>query len=251
MASAHTTPELLAPAGDREALRAAVANGADAVYFGLTGFNARARAANFTPAELPELMRFLHGRNVRGFVALERPLMELIADIVPAARGALILGSPGREADWPAAVAWDRTQHAAASLQVSRSIMSRVMGEGVGILTETERDAVHHSGVARSIVAAPLIAFDAVYGAGGDGTLIMIGDPKQAIYAFRGADIFTYLAARRSCGTPASSYYAKADPVTAGGTGTRYFATDTRGTLFYTTAATVANPIPSATSVVQ
>ena len=54
-----------------------------------------------------------------------------------------------------------------------------------------------------------------------------------------------------SAGTPASSYFAKADPVTAGGTGTRYFATDTRGTLFFSTAATVANPIPAATAVVQ
>ncbi|WP_109476389.1 exodeoxyribonuclease V subunit beta [Paraburkholderia sp. C35] len=36
---------------------------------------------------------------------------------------------------------------------------------------------------------------------GTDNALILIGDPKQAIYAFRGADIFTYLAARRSCGT--------------------------------------------------
>src|SRR5690349_7859745 len=63
-------PELLAPAGDWEAMRAAVANGADAVYFGLSAFNARARAANFTLAELPDVMRFLHARNVRGFVAL-------------------------------------------------------------------------------------------------------------------------------------------------------------------------------------
>ena len=54
-----------------------------------------------------------------------------------------------------------------------------------------------------------------------------------------------------SAGTPASSYFAKADPVTAGGTGTRYFATDTRGTLFYDTAGAVANPIPAATQVVQ
>jgi exodeoxyribonuclease V beta subunit len=43
--------------------------------------------------------------------------------------------------------------------------------------------------------------FDTVYGASADAALIMIGDPKQAIYAFRGADIYTYLAARRSCGT--------------------------------------------------
>jgi putative protease len=63
-------PELLAPAGDWEALRAAVANGADAVYFGLSQFNARARAANFTLDELPEVVRFLHARNVRGFVTL-------------------------------------------------------------------------------------------------------------------------------------------------------------------------------------
>jgi len=54
-----------------------------------------------------------------------------------------------------------------------------------------------------------------------------------------------------SAGQPASSYFANAEPVTPGGTGTRYFATDTRGTLFFTTAAAVANPVPAATSVVQ
>ncbi len=63
-------PELLSPAGDWDALRAAVANGADAVYFGLSAFNARARAANFTLEELPEVMGYLHAHNVRGFVAL-------------------------------------------------------------------------------------------------------------------------------------------------------------------------------------
>jgi putative protease len=62
--------ELLSPAGDWDALRAACANGADAVYFGLTDFNARARAANFSPDELPDVMTFLHARTVRGFVAL-------------------------------------------------------------------------------------------------------------------------------------------------------------------------------------
>lgn len=63
-------PELLAPAGDWEALRAAAANGADAVYFGLSRFNARARAANFEPTELPAIMQFLHRHRVRGFVTL-------------------------------------------------------------------------------------------------------------------------------------------------------------------------------------
>jgi putative protease len=59
---------LLAPAGDWECVRAAVENGADAVYFGLERFNARMRAQNLTQADLPELMAFLHRRGVRGYV---------------------------------------------------------------------------------------------------------------------------------------------------------------------------------------
>ncbi|MDB6113298.1 MAG: yhbU [Lacunisphaera sp.] len=61
-------PELLAPAGDWECARAAVENGADAIYFGLERFNARMRAKNFTIADLPQLMEFLHRRGVRGYV---------------------------------------------------------------------------------------------------------------------------------------------------------------------------------------
>src|ERR1700678_509615 len=61
-------PELLAPAGDWECARAAVENGADAIYFGLEKFNARMRAHNFTEADLPKLMKFLHRRGVRGYV---------------------------------------------------------------------------------------------------------------------------------------------------------------------------------------
>lgn len=63
-------PEILAPAGDAEALRAAVRAGADAVYFGLSGFSARARATNFESAALGETMRYLHDHGVRGYVAL-------------------------------------------------------------------------------------------------------------------------------------------------------------------------------------
>ena len=61
-------PELLAPAGDWDCARAAVENGADAIYFGLERFNARMRAKNFTQADLPALMAFLHRRGVRGYV---------------------------------------------------------------------------------------------------------------------------------------------------------------------------------------
>ena len=64
-------PELLSPAGDFDCARAAVENGADAVYFGLrVGLNARTKATNFSLEELPEIMAYLHLRGVRGFVAL-------------------------------------------------------------------------------------------------------------------------------------------------------------------------------------
>ncbi len=63
-------PELLAPAGHWDCAKAAVENGADAIYFGLERFNARMRAQNFTEADLPELMAFLHQRGVKGYVTL-------------------------------------------------------------------------------------------------------------------------------------------------------------------------------------
>ena len=63
-------PELLAPAGNWECAKAAIENGADAIYFGLEKFNARMRAENFTVADLPELMEFLHLRGVKGYITL-------------------------------------------------------------------------------------------------------------------------------------------------------------------------------------
>ncbi len=63
-------PELLAPAGNWDCARAAVAAGADAIYFGLPKFNARLRADNFTADDLPELMDYLHRHGVRGFLTM-------------------------------------------------------------------------------------------------------------------------------------------------------------------------------------
>ena len=64
------TPELLSPAGNWDCARAAVAAGADAIYFGLPQFNARLRADNFTNGDLPELMDYLHRHGVKGFVTM-------------------------------------------------------------------------------------------------------------------------------------------------------------------------------------
>jgi putative protease len=67
----RSAPELLAPAGDWDCVRAAIENGADAIYFGLdAGFNARARATNFTLADLPRLMETLHLRGLKGYATL-------------------------------------------------------------------------------------------------------------------------------------------------------------------------------------
>ncbi|MGB7327739.1 MAG: DUF3656 domain-containing protein [Rubripirellula sp.] len=70
-AALRKAPELLAPAGDWQCVKAAIENGADAVYFGLDcGFNARYRAQNFGIPDLPELSKMLRGRGVKGYVTL-------------------------------------------------------------------------------------------------------------------------------------------------------------------------------------
>jgi len=75
-AAPRVLPELLAPAGDWECAKAAVENGADAIYFGLDKFNARMRAHNFTEADLPKLMEFLHRRGVKGYVTFNTLIFQ-------------------------------------------------------------------------------------------------------------------------------------------------------------------------------
>src|SRR3954447_10538900 len=96
-------PELMSPAGDWDALRAAVANGADAVYFGLNAFNARHRATNFTRESLPEVMQYLHRHNVKGYLTFnvlifsdELPeAVDLLKDIAAARVDAIIVQALG------------------------------------------------------------------------------------------------------------------------------------------------------------
>lgn len=80
-----------------------MANGADAVYFGLSNFNARHRAANFTRQELPEVIDFLHRRNVRGYVTCNtlifsdelEEIAQFVAAIVQAGADAVIVQDLG------------------------------------------------------------------------------------------------------------------------------------------------------------
>ena len=68
--------ELLAPAGNMEALRAAIANGADAIYVGGKSFSARAFAGNFDDEELAEAVRLVHFHGKKIYLAIN----TLIAD---------------------------------------------------------------------------------------------------------------------------------------------------------------------------
>ncbi len=78
--------ELLAPAGSMDALRAAVQNGANAVYLGCGQFNARQSAKNFTPQMLTEAIKYCH---VRG-VAVHLTLNTLVSDLETPEAAALI-----------------------------------------------------------------------------------------------------------------------------------------------------------------
>ena len=84
----------MAPAGDWTMLRAAVTNGADAVYFGLDKLNMRAKAANFTVEELPEIISFCKEHNVKTYLTLntivfEEELVELEEIIICAKKNGI------------------------------------------------------------------------------------------------------------------------------------------------------------------
>ncbi len=140
--------ELLSPAGDWECLKAAVANGADAVYFGLPAFNARAKATNFRLEELPEVMDYLHARNARGYVALNTlifaPELEqaaaFVARVAEAGADAVIVQDLGL-----AAV----VRRTAPTLPIHASTqMSQTDAAGINLLAEL--------GVSRVILAREL-----------------------------------------------------------------------------------------------
>ncbi|MEI9954439.1 MAG: DUF3656 domain-containing protein [Pseudomonadota bacterium] len=80
MFESPSRPEVLAPAGDQLALEAAVGAGADAVYFGVDAFNARARAQNFSVEGLPETVGRLHERRVKAHLTLNTLVFDAELD---------------------------------------------------------------------------------------------------------------------------------------------------------------------------
>lgn len=91
--------EILAPAGNMDALTAAVYSGANAVYLGLKRFSARRTAGNFDAQELRQAVSFCHGRGVKVYVAINTTahpaevegLCDALADVCAAGADAVIL----------------------------------------------------------------------------------------------------------------------------------------------------------------
>ena len=80
--------QVLAPAGGWPQLHAAVENGADAIYLGMSSFNARARAENFTQDDLAAACKHCHARGVRVFVTLNvLVFQEELEDVEALIRG--------------------------------------------------------------------------------------------------------------------------------------------------------------------
>ena len=177
-AASTSRPELLAPAGDWDAARAAVENGADAIDFGLdSGFNARFRAKNFTLDELPELTSMLRVRGARGDATMntlafpeELPrLAEIIAAISEAGVDAILVQDFG-------VARLARTICPGLELHASTQ-MSLTSGETIEVAREL--------GIARAVVARELSVaeIEKVTNVTGEGE----PDPGGRVYSIRAA----------------------------------------------------------------
>src|SRR5689334_25151444 len=88
-------PEIMSPAGYWPQLRAAVEAGADAVYFGLKHFTARAKVG-FSLNELPQVMHTLHRRGVRGYLTFNTLIFD--HELTEAANAIAAIANAGTDA---------------------------------------------------------------------------------------------------------------------------------------------------------
>ena len=129
------------------------------------------KASSRTLADLNALLRISKAVNsVRGLEALEKQVLESIFEVAPADRAAILLGEPGTE-EWTSVFGWDRRAGPNQAVQVSRTIVSRVLSDGVAMLSNdlpaTESFSDTASIVERricSVLAVPLEIFDRILG---------------------------------------------------------------------------------------
>ena len=102
---------------------------------------------------------------VRGLAALERPLLELVADVIPATSGAVILVNGTEIAS---SVGWSRDGHRSSGVAVDKTVVDRVLREVAGVLSVDSPAAGAGGGAPRgrrSTLTAPLVAFETLVGA--------------------------------------------------------------------------------------
>src|SRR5688500_12862094 len=137
-----TMPEVMSPAGYWPQLHAAIEAGADSVYFGLKHFTARAKVG-FAVSELPDVMKTLHSRGVKGFVTFNTLVFEheleeaarTIAAIAGAGADALIVQDAGVLA-LARQIAPDLEIHGSTQMSITDANGVRVAQElGVGRVT--------------------------------------------------------------------------------------------------------------------
>lgn len=140
-------PEIKSPAGHWPQLRAAIEAGTDAVYFGLSHFTARAKAG-FTLAELPDALRTLHMRGVKGYVTFNTLIFD--NELKEAARGLAAIAEAGADAiivqDW-------------AAVKMAREIAPGLAIHGSTQMSITDAAGARHAqalGVDRLILAREL-----------------------------------------------------------------------------------------------
>lgn len=140
-------PEIKSPAGYWPQLHAAIGAGADAVYFGLTHFTARAKSG-FTLAELPEVFRTLHARGVKGYLTFNTLIFD--SELRDAARGLAKIAEAGADAiivqDW-------------AAVTLAREIAPGLAIHGSTQMSITDAAGARHAqslGVSRLILAREL-----------------------------------------------------------------------------------------------
>jgi Nif-specific regulatory protein len=124
-----------------------------------------------TLGDLNALLRISKAVNsVRGLEALEKQLIESIFEVAPADRAAILLCEHGME-EWTSVFGWDRRAGPSKAVQVSRTIVSQVLSDGVAVLSNNVPAEDSFSDTAsiierriRSVLAVPLEVFDRIMG---------------------------------------------------------------------------------------
>ncbi len=129
------------------------------------------KAASRTLGDLNALLRISKAVNsVRGLEALEKQVLESIFEVAQADRAAILLGEHGTE-EWSSVFGWDRRAGPNQAVQVSRTIVSQVLSDGVAVLSNDVPTDDSFSDTAsiierriRSVLAVPLEVFDRIMG---------------------------------------------------------------------------------------